>query len=323
VSVLAFLTDLQQRQIRLWADGDQLRCNAPVGVLTPVLRAQLTERKQEILAFLRTAEESAQGPRAIVPLRRSGTRPPVFAIPGHNGDVFMYRTLAAYLGDDQPFFGLQPPGLDAHSEPLRRVEPLADYFALQVRAALTEGACIVAAYCAGGAAALELARRLQKDGVHVQMLALFGCRFPTAYRWPWAWRRKLLAHAGRIADRRSVVGGLSYIGEMLQHRREAHEKAVLAAQDPVLMRRARLESVTLAAVRRYEPARFDGHAALFLPSRAWLRHEVMSLDWQSIVSTTDIYVGPDSTTPHVMLLEPDASVFADYLRQACEKSRSL
>ena len=83
MSVLSFLTDLEQRQIRLWADGDQLRCNAPVGVLTPLLRGELKQRKEEILAFLRAAEESSQGPRAIVPLQRSGTQPPVFAVPGH------------------------------------------------------------------------------------------------------------------------------------------------------------------------------------------------------------------------------------------------
>src|SRR5205823_4933449 len=87
------------------------------------------------------------------PLERRGTRTPVFAVAGHNGDVFCYRALAQQLGDDQPFFGLEPPGLDGRSEPLRRVEDLAAYFAEQMRAFQPGGPYILAGFCAGGTVA--------------------------------------------------------------------------------------------------------------------------------------------------------------------------
>ena len=45
--VTAFLEELRSRDIRVWADGDQLRCSAPTGVLTPELRNQLRERKAD------------------------------------------------------------------------------------------------------------------------------------------------------------------------------------------------------------------------------------------------------------------------------------
>ena len=320
MSVLSFLTDLEQRQIRLWADGDQLRCNAPVGVLTPLLRGELKQRKEEILAFLRAAEESSQGPRAIVPLQRSGTQPPVFAVPGHNGDVFTFRTLAEHLGDDQPFFGLQPPGLDVHSQPITRVEDLADYFANQVLAAHSGGPCIVAAYCAGGSAAFELAQRLQKNGVDVRLLALFGCRFPISYRWLWGWKHVALTHAHRMAARRSVAGVLGYLAQVWENRRAAREEAAHVAHDPVIMRRSRLESITLSAVRHYQPTRFEGRAALFLPNSLWARSGTMPLKWRSIISSTDVYCGPDDVTMDVMLREPSASTFADFFRQARDRA---
>ncbi|SRR6266851_978039 len=38
-SVAAFLADLRRRDIRVWADGDRLRCNAPVSVVTALARA--------------------------------------------------------------------------------------------------------------------------------------------------------------------------------------------------------------------------------------------------------------------------------------------
>ncbi len=57
---------------------------------------------------------------ARLPLEAAGTRTPIFAVGGHNGDVFTYRALALHLGPDQPFFGLQPPGLEEGSQPLTR-----------------------------------------------------------------------------------------------------------------------------------------------------------------------------------------------------------
>lgn len=51
-STFVFLSKLEQQGIKLWREGDQLRVNAPQGVLTRALVSQLKERKAEILAFL-------------------------------------------------------------------------------------------------------------------------------------------------------------------------------------------------------------------------------------------------------------------------------
>ncbi len=156
----ALLTELRGLDIRIWWDGDQLRCDAPAGVVTADLRDAIRQRKAEITEFLRAAEALGRQQRAIVPLQPRGERDPVFAVGGHNGDVFCYRALAAHLGEDQPFFGLQPPGLDGHSAPLADVTDLAAYFAAQIRAFRPRGPAVIAGYCAGGAIAFELARQL-------------------------------------------------------------------------------------------------------------------------------------------------------------------
>ena len=83
----------------------------PRRALTPELRDRLKERKTDILDFLRQAKTLAAQARAIVPLQSRGTGVPVFAVPGHNGDVFCYRLFARHF-PRRPFFGLQPPGLD-------------------------------------------------------------------------------------------------------------------------------------------------------------------------------------------------------------------
>ncbi|MDF5715350.1 MAG: hypothetical protein PUP93_16070, partial [Rhizonema sp. NSF051] len=54
---LSYLCDLD---VKLWIDGvngapsqaARLRCNAPKGTLTPYLRAELAQRKAEIIKFL-------------------------------------------------------------------------------------------------------------------------------------------------------------------------------------------------------------------------------------------------------------------------------
>src|SRR5919205_2814906 len=75
-----FLSHLRKLDVRIWADGDRLRCDAPKEVLTPDLRAQLAERKAEILAFLReTAAIAHSSPAPIEPVSRDGNLPLSFS----------------------------------------------------------------------------------------------------------------------------------------------------------------------------------------------------------------------------------------------------
>jgi len=62
VTTSRFLPHLRSLGVRLWADGDRLRYRAPKGTLTPSLRTKLTERKAEILTFLRDAEAAVCSP---------------------------------------------------------------------------------------------------------------------------------------------------------------------------------------------------------------------------------------------------------------------
>ena len=48
-TIPALLARLRRQGIRLWAEGAELKFSAPPGVLTPTLRAELVERKPELL----------------------------------------------------------------------------------------------------------------------------------------------------------------------------------------------------------------------------------------------------------------------------------
>lgn len=314
MSVLPFLAELQGQGIRVWADGGRLRCNAPADMLTPALREQLQRRKDEILEFLRT-ETLTRRHRAIVPLQPRGTGIPIFGVPGHNGDVFAYLTLAQHLGPDLPFYGLQPPGLDGQGAPLTRIEALAAYFAEQIRAFHPSGPCIVTGFCAGGVTAFELGRQLVRDGKPVSLVALFGAPYATTYRWrsaPGISLERLATHR-RALSRLGWRERWTYLAAKLDLRRG--ERSLDRLPDPVLVLRSRVQEATVAAARRYTPERFAGRVCLLAPNREWAQSRYLPLSWGTIAREADLYIGPEGCTPDNMLREPYAGAFSAYLAQ--------
>jgi amino acid adenylation domain-containing protein len=67
-----FLLELSRLDIKVWAENDRLRCNAPKGILTTELRTQLAERKTEIIQFLHKKDIFEQ---AIPPLSKDKVPP--------------------------------------------------------------------------------------------------------------------------------------------------------------------------------------------------------------------------------------------------------
>ncbi|GAA6615701.1 aminotransferase class V-fold PLP-dependent enzyme [Scytonema sp. NUACC26] len=52
-TIKEFLSYLGSLNVKLWVEENRLRCSAPKDVLTPVIKAELAERKEDILAFIR------------------------------------------------------------------------------------------------------------------------------------------------------------------------------------------------------------------------------------------------------------------------------
>lgn len=323
MSAAAFLSELRRRDIQVWAVGGELRCNARAGVLTPELRDQLRQRKNDILEFLASAQALAGQARAIVPLQANGARTSVFAVPGHNGDVFCYRALAQSLGDDQPFYGLQPPGLDGHGEPLTSVEDIAACFASQIRAFQPQGPYIIAGYCAGGTVAFELAQQLLHGGAAISFVALFGSPYPAYFRLRSQLWQRLARQTERISKHAHELASQSwgehrpYLAEKLRERKARRNAEQTPELDPVLVLRAKVERATISAVRRYTPLHFAGRVNLFLPGRPWLRSGVAAQRWRSVAQRSEEYFGPHDSCHDDMLREPNAPAFAELFRRAC------
>jgi thioesterase domain-containing protein len=308
VSVAPLLSRLRALDVRLWLEGEELRCSAPAGALDGELRDELRARKPDLLRFLRMAQAAAGEAGAIVPLQPRGTRAPVFAVPPHTGDVFAYRALAQALGEDQPFFALQPPGLDGRRAPLDRVDALAAYFAREIRAAQAPGPWIIAGYCMGGTVAFELAQQLLAGGDPVAGLVFFGAPHP-AFFGPLSLLRHELGNRARGWVRRARLLAAQSGRERLAYagwRLRLHRQPV----DPVLAHRASVEQATLRAVRAYEPRPFAGRVQHFVPCPTWSRRARAQAERWGAVATVQTFYGPEGCTADDMLLPAYAPGFA-------------
>ncbi|MEG4814071.1 amino acid adenylation domain-containing protein [Microcoleus sp. K5-D4] len=80
VELVEFLSYLRSLDINIFVEGSRLRCNAPEGIITPQLRAEISHKKAEIISFLKAANRTSSfTPTPIVPVGRDGNLPLSFA----------------------------------------------------------------------------------------------------------------------------------------------------------------------------------------------------------------------------------------------------
>ena len=80
MKTVEFLSYLRSLDINIFVEGEILRCNAPEGIITPELRAEISHKKAEIVSFLKAANRTSSfTPAPIVPMERDGNLPLSFA----------------------------------------------------------------------------------------------------------------------------------------------------------------------------------------------------------------------------------------------------
>lgn len=165
-------------------------------------------------------------PPAVVPVRPSGSRPPLFLFTGVDGAIdYRYYNLVRYLDPDQPVYAVLSQALLGEPWVLTRIEALAAYYLEQIRMILPKGPYHFLGYSFGGYVAFEAARQLASRGELVGMLGMIdtlpmgaGSRSPYSEAAEFYRRRKqratirITVHAGMILRQ----GGLRYIWDKLR-----------------------------------------------------------------------------------------------------------
>ena len=318
-----FLQQLLVQDVRVWANGDQLRVNSPQRVLTAELRAELATRKVEILSFLGTAPAKRS---SLVPIQPFGSRPVFYGVPA-DGDAFCFLPLSRQLGRTQPFYSFEAPGVDGTQPPLTSIEALAAHYLSDLRAFQPEGPYFIGGFCLGGIVAFELARQLRVEGQDVALLALIESPSPEGLRTcrrllgflrrrrveilarvhqlsgqPWPERLAFVrSRLARALGRRDSAAAGGVVREWAEENRRVFRATLEAAYAYVLEARA-----------------YPGRIVLFLGSqqlkrqRAYLRQSA----WAKVAGGgLEVNVGLDGCTDYAMMLldAPHVRALADRL----------
>jgi thioesterase domain-containing protein/aryl carrier-like protein len=217
-------------------------------------------------AAKRGTAERSELRHQVVPLRPIGpraTRPPLFFCAPIFGVAYPYLALAAHLGDDQPFYVLQPPGMDGGA-PAESIEALAEAHVRALRGVHPEGPCYVGGWSFGALVAYELACQLAEAGRPPDAVALVDALAPTGHPSGWRFFWYLLeqgapgtfVHLGRYTRLRWTGRGSG------REARGADASAVPGVRE--------LLGVCFAgfrAGRRYEPRAYAGRVALLRTAR--------------------------------------------------------
>jgi thioesterase domain-containing protein len=323
MSTFDFLHKLKQSGVKVWLEGDRLRCTGPEDVLVAEVREQLSTRKPEIIAFLRSSANAEGGGNcsSVVPIQPLGSRRPLFAVPGHNGDVFCYVDLARHLGKDQPFFALQAPGMDPGQHPLTSIEAIAAVFARDIAAAQPQGPYLLSGFCVGGSIAFELAQQLTAKGHHVSLLVLFGSPCPTALAPHHRAQAAIMKAAGRFLRHGSALverkpsEWSQYLRERAAERRADRERE---RHDPL---RLQLAEITVDAFKAYQPKEAVFPVHMLMPNdEPESLLEDRPLDWGLFAKNFTMALGPSDGDMNMMLLDPHVSWFARLLEKKLEET---
>jgi amino acid adenylation domain-containing protein len=157
-------TSLQAAQIMARIEEQFGRDLAPSVLLDAPTIEQLAE-------LLERDEFSEMGSLAVA-LRAGGSAPPLFCFPGNGGEPIIFKALVHHLGNDQPCYGVQTPGLVGQQRPPRRIEDYVPPQLAAIREIQPKGPYFFTGYSFGCTVAFEIAQRLRAEGDRVALLAM-------------------------------------------------------------------------------------------------------------------------------------------------------
>ncbi|HET7217181.1 MAG TPA: non-ribosomal peptide synthetase [Vicinamibacterales bacterium] len=212
--------------------------------------------------------------RPLVPIRRRGTRLPLFCVHPVGGNVLAYRDLVRRLGSDVPCYGLQSIGLDGITPPLTSVEDMARRYVDELRSVQPHGPYQLCGFSFGGLVAFEMALALRAADQEVGLLALLDTEFPDYPALaPLGW----LARSGVFRTRvypalqraRRHARSLRRLGMRGYVRATAPgPQAPAPAADPFSIVAERVRKANTRAAIHYVPRPFDGRVTYFRAEHA-------------------------------------------------------
>ncbi|HLM56810.1 MAG TPA: amino acid adenylation domain-containing protein [Pyrinomonadaceae bacterium] len=295
----------------------------------------------EHLADVLRGQAAAIAPTPIVPIQPKGSKPPFFCVHTGSGEVLCYEPWARYMGEDQPFYGVQDHFAYKAGDPEISIEEMAASYVGAVRAAQPEGPYLLGGWSFGGLVAFEMARQLREQGQDVPLLVVVDAGAPSflrkAIQADDAVLLTILANEfvryslkdeelkGMLAELRQLdsEGQLRYVMKyfMQSDAAAAHVEPHYAFQ--FLQRHLRVFRTRVVVSGNYVPQVYPGRVTLFRSNEE--PPEMVGLDpakgWGELsTEPVEIHVVPGNHA--TMGLEPHVRVLAERLRSCIDEALS-
>ena len=249
---------------------------------------------------------------SLIEVHGGGTAAPLFYVSPYLISALSFHGLSGELGDDIPFYVLQPQGLESDDPVHHRIEDMAAHYIREMKTVQPHGPYRIGGHCAGGWVAFEMARQLQAAGDRIERLIIVDVE-PPGIRPP---RTKWMQY---VISRLVLYGGSGRLLDaarwQLDLRRERRRNRRI--ED---VSRSRIDEVRAAhreAHRLYRGGDIDGRLVVIrseewsrLPDKAW------HLEWSQLTSDgVDVVevAGAHSALLHVANVQDLGSGIRDVL----------
>ncbi len=269
----------------------------------------------------------------LVAIQTDGSKQTFFCVHPAGGNVLCFMNLARHLGSEQPFYGLQAPGLYAEQKPYYRVEDMATYYIQALRTVQPQGPYFLGGLSMGGVVAFEMAQQLVAQGQKVNLLALMDVTAMASSVEPT--EEDYLALLGSFAqdlglDVEDLDFSLDYFlqltfDEQLAYILEQLRMENLLAPDvelPQIRRLFHVFKTNTYAKRSYVPRTYPGRVTLFKASDRSLKDvENPTLGWDKVAASgVDIHQVPGNH--YTLIRNPHVQVLAEQLRVCLDEAQA-
>jgi acyl-coenzyme A synthetase/AMP-(fatty) acid ligase len=174
------LTDISLKDDFFELGGDSLAAEALLSLMVSELGVREADARTSILVQAPTLGQFARrlhrrpGPenQNLIPLRATGSRPPVFIATGGGGLGVALVPVVRHLDPEQPVYALQAHALERRGLPDWSVRASARRHIGSIRGVQPTGPYYLAGHSFGGLVALEIAHQLRRAGHEVALLVL-------------------------------------------------------------------------------------------------------------------------------------------------------
>ncbi len=264
----------------------------------------------------------------LLPIRPTGSLPPLFCVHGGLGMSLPYLGLAAHIDEERPLYGLQAPQVSGAGEPSPDIETQAESYLRTIREVQPEGPYHLMGWSFGGLMVHQLAVRLREQGQEVAYLANLDA-FP----------HDPAVDGAMPGEHELLISFLEYLGQEQAATATGIDSAAVAEtlrqQGGPFARLAVADVERLVAVMRHHvalaeefvPGRFDGPMTLFVATAErgaeetaaaggrWAPHVAGPVDVHEIPHAHEYLMHPEPQASIGRIIDSELGRVAERVRQ--------